>query len=99
MSNKRNIMITTYYIKRHQVHQCKQFGIQVSPCRTDLLRATSRGRSYPIIWEWVSTGQKLAPTEVQCIMKVYPVCKFQHDTDLASLAIRRRYRKAPQAIA
>ena len=91
-------MITTYYIKRRQVHQCEQWGIQVSPCYTDLLRATSRGKRYPILWEWVCTGQHLTPTEVQRIMKDYPVCEFQDDGDLAYRAMQRHKKMVQDSV-
>ena len=80
------------------MHQCEQWGIQVSPCYTDLLRATSRGKRYPILWEWVCTGQQLTPTEVQRIMKDYPVCEFQDDGDLAYRAMQRHKKMVQDSV-
>lgn len=87
--------MNTFYIKRHQVFECEEWGIQVSPCRTHLLRATvigkigSQKRLMRVIWEWVATGQRIDGENLKWIMRRYPVCEFQSDEDLAWRASRK----------
>lgn len=75
-------MLRTHYVKRRQIHQCAQWGIQVSCVTSDLMRVTCGPRGLPAVWEWVSTGKQLDAEELAWWMKNYPVCKFVNDEDL-----------------
>lgn len=76
-----------HYIKRIQSHDSEHWGVQVSCVKSHLLRATTIGNCYEkkpmrVIWEWVSTGERIEGTELERLMRVYPICEFQSDEDL-----------------
>lgn len=80
----------THYLKRKQTHTSDAWGIQVTSCQTDLIRATTVGGSYldtkrpmRVIFEWVSCGQRIEGAELEQLMRMYQVCEFQSNEDLA----------------
>lgn len=85
----------TLYLKRKQTHTSDMWGIQVTCCQTDLIRATTVGGSYfdtkrpmRVIFEWVGCGQRIEGAELERLMRHYPVAEFQSDEDLAWRAMR-----------
>lgn len=77
----------THYIKRRQMHRSEEWGIQVSCVQSQLIRATSTGQLFPrntlkISLEWVATGKPIVGSELEQLMRMYPICEFQSDDDL-----------------
>lgn len=89
----------TLYAIRRQVHVSDMYGIQLSPCITQLMRVTVTGgvsnpkRPLRAVWEWVCTGQRIEGKALERIMQLYPVCEFQDDNDLKTRALLRRMKK------
>ncbi len=86
--------MNVYYIKRARAVQCEHWGVQVSPCKTQLLRATTIGtiaskKPMKVIWEWVCTGKRIEGAELERLMRKYPICEFQEVEDLSHRAKKR----------
>lgn len=93
--------MNVHYIKRAGAFQCEHWGVQVSPCKTQLLRATTIGtiaskKPMKVIWEWVCTGERIEAAELEWLMRKYPVCEFQEDEDLSYRAMKRATQAAKE---
>ena len=88
-------MLTTLYLKRRQISKCETWGIQLSPCYTDLLRVHVWGyrleKPFKLLtrWEWVCTGEEIKGAELGKLLERYPVAEFQSDEDLKWRAEKR----------
>lgn len=89
----------TLYLRRKQVLRSSEWGIQVSPAGTDLIRATTTGkylnekRPLKVTLEWVCTGKRIEGKELEWLYERYPVCEFHDDEDLYYRANQRNARR------
>lgn len=88
-------MLRTLYLKRRKISKSDTWGIEVSPCYTDLLRVHVRGSRFEkpfklfTCWEWVCTGKEIKGVELQKLLERYPVAEFQSNEDLKYRAEKR----------